>query len=349
MTEASAKEAFGRRLPLYSYLEPLLAGRRVLELGSGGGASAAHLAAHGALEVLGVDTDAAQVDQARARYEVPNLAFRLATNLLEVVPGRLYDVVLVPEAEVVLRRPEAIPALARYLADGGRLVLVATSADRGAAVPATEGVGYYELTDALLPHFPAVQMFGVTPFAGFGVVEFDVGGEGLRVDSRLVEGGAELPAAYVAVASASRAPELGYALVQVPFAPIEAKLGALRLAADERGLDESARPARARVEEADGRLGDLRRKLEDASAEAESSMRIVRAQGARRWKSCARGCVAAPRIGRRSTPRLASCDARWPRRTSRSCRPHAAHGRGDVGDRPAARGGPARGRAARRA
>ena len=64
MTEISAKEVFNRRLPLYAYLEPLLAGRRVLELGTGAGAGAAHLAAHGAAEVVGVDTDAALVERA---------------------------------------------------------------------------------------------------------------------------------------------------------------------------------------------------------------------------------------------------------------------------------------------
>ena len=75
-------------------------------------------------------------------------------------------------------------------------------------------------------------MFGVTPFAAFGVVEFDVEGDGLRVDSRLVEGGVEPPGAYVAVAGAERAADLGYALVQVPFAPIEAKLSAVAAVAE---------------------------------------------------------------------------------------------------------------------
>ena len=175
MTDFSVKEVLNRRLPLYAYLEPLLVGQRVLELGSGAGTAAAYVAAHGAAHVMGVDTDGPLVEKARARHDAPNLTFRLAQGLLDVVPGAApFDVVIVPEAEEVLRRPEEIPALARLMADGGRLVLVASSADRGVAPPHAEGVGYYELTDALLPQFPAVQMFGVTPFAGFGVVEFDV-------------------------------------------------------------------------------------------------------------------------------------------------------------------------------
>jgi SAM-dependent methyltransferase len=290
MTEISAKEVFDRRLPLYAYLEPLLAGRRVLELGTGAGAGAAHLAAHGATAVVGVDTDEALIERAHSRRGAPNLTFRRVASLLELVPGAPFDVVVVPEAEALLRRPEAIPALARQLAPGGRLVLVATSADRGLASPASGGgVGYYELSDALVPHFASVQMFGVTPFAAFGIVEFDVDGEGLRVDSRLVEGGVEPPGAYVAVAGAERAADLGYALVQMPFAPIEAKLTAVgegeergspgRLAAAERRLDEVERRGRARVDELEGRAAELRRKLEDASAEAHSAMRVARAQG----------------------------------------------------------------------
>jgi SAM-dependent methyltransferase len=287
MTEISAKEVFDRRLPLYAYLEPLLAGRRVLEVGTGTGGGAAHVAASGAAAVVGIDTDETLIERAHARSSAPNLTFRRVASLLEIVPGAPFDVVVVPEAEPLLRRPESIPALSRLLGPGGRLVLVASSADRGHG--AGGGVGYYELSDALVPHFSSVQMFGVTPFAAFGVVEFDADGEGLRVDSRLVEGGVEPPGAYVAVAGGERAADLGYALVQVPFAPIEAKLAAVaegedrgagaRLAAAERRLDEAERRARARIDEADRRALELRRKLDDAAAQSDSAMRVARAQG----------------------------------------------------------------------
>ncbi|HVU50710.1 MAG TPA: methyltransferase domain-containing protein, partial [Polyangia bacterium] len=288
MTEISAKEVFDRRLPLYAYLEPLLAGRRVLELGAGTGAGAAHLAASGAAAVVSVDTGDENVARAHAAHRASNLTFRKVGALLEVVPGAPFDVVVAPEAEELLRRPETIPALARMLAPGGRLVLFASSSDAPRAGGAG-GVGYYELSDALVPHFSSVQMFGVTPFAAFGVVEFDVDGEGLRVDSRLVEGGVEPTGAYVAVAGSERAADLGYALVQVPFAPIEARLAAAaaaedrgasaRLAAAERRADEIERRGRARVDEAEGRVVELRRKLEDAGAEAASALRVARAQG----------------------------------------------------------------------
>jgi SAM-dependent methyltransferase/chromosome segregation ATPase len=294
MPDPTARDVFDRRLPLYVYIEPLIGGRRVLEIGSAGGAGADYLAGHGAARVLSLDVDPSSVERARARHRRANLEFRAVQSLAD--PGALgesFDLVIVPDGESLVRRGDAVAAWKQLLADGGRLVLTAGSADRraGAAgsAPAAGGVGYYEISDALLRHFPRLQMFGVTPFAGFGVVEFDgSGGDGLRVDSRLVEGGAEPPAAYLAVAGREAAQGLGYALVQIPFAPVEARLTAAaevqdrgaegRLAAAERRLDDTERRGRARVEEAEARVAELRRKLDDAALQSESAVRIARAQ-----------------------------------------------------------------------
>src|SRR5260370_922431 len=79
---------------------------------------AAQVRALGAAEVVGVDTGAGLVEQARARHGAAQLAFHAASSLLDVVAGAPFDVVIVPESEAVLRRPEAIPSLARLLAPG---------------------------------------------------------------------------------------------------------------------------------------------------------------------------------------------------------------------------------------
>ncbi len=132
-------------------------------------------------------------------------------------------------------------------------------------------------------------MFGQTPFLGVGMIEFDAPAEGLRVDTRLLEGEGEPASHYVAVAANADAVPLGYALVQVPFAPLEARLRAGQEeregASDgrrdlyERRLDEAERKARARLDEAEGRISELRRRLDDAIVQSESAMRIARAQG----------------------------------------------------------------------
>src|SRR5262249_20173607 len=103
---------------------------------------------------------------------------------------------------------------------------------------------------------------------------------------------------YVAIAGAGDAVPLGYALVQVAYAPVEARLrGAPGGAADERERDrdisvatalrrevpdlrveDAERKGRARLDEAEGRISDLRRRLDDATVQSESAMRIARAQ-----------------------------------------------------------------------
>ena len=234
MAEDRIDDLIGRRLALYAYLEPLLTGRRVLEISSvGRGAgyeqSTQYLRALGA-RVVSVDRDASvQVDDR-------------------------FDVVVIPEAEELARRTGAFAALRKLLVDGGRVIVAAANVDR-----AGEGVGYYDLHGAVAAHFAHVQMFGVTPFVGMGIVEFEGAVDGLRIDSRLVKEGSEPPALYVAVGGTQVAPGLGYALVQLPFAPIETRLAA--------GGGGAPAPGSALLrEEIDELRGRLRRAAEDRAA-----------------------------------------------------------------------------------
>ena len=119
---------------------------------------------------------------------------------------------VVPEGEALVRRPGAVAACRKLLAAGGRLVVAAATPSGPAS---TGGVGYYDLHGAVAPPLPAVQMLGMTPFSGIGVVEFDGTVDALRIDARLVKE-PEAPVAYVAIAGTDPVPGLGYALVQLP-------------------------------------------------------------------------------------------------------------------------------------
>src|SRR2546421_11288409 len=117
MTQDRTDDLVGRRLALYAYLEPLLSGRRVLEIRAAG--------ARGVGPELGA-SDSAQY--------LRSLGARVVT--VEGDAGRVgddrFDVVIVPEGEDVARRPGAVAAVRKLLLDGGRVIVAVANADRGA-------------------------------------------------------------------------------------------------------------------------------------------------------------------------------------------------------------------------
>jgi len=310
MSERTATDLLNLRLPLYAYAAPLWHGLRVLEIGCGDGTSADYLAVHGAERVLSIDADAARVDRARAALARPRVEYRAVSDFRQMLAlGQRFDVILVPEGQAVVGSPDLIIAMRTLLSEGGRLIMAVPAAERKGRL-SRDGVGYYDLADALAAQFPVIRMLGQTPFLGFGLVEFDGNADALRVDVSLLHGGAEQPSHYIAIAGTGVDASLGYSLVQVPFAPVEALLAGAagqvtaepsavgagaspaltrgpgagsglsdsRAESAERRMDETERRARARVEEADLRLNELRRKLEDALLQAETASRISRAQ-----------------------------------------------------------------------
>ncbi len=255
MLEDSAADVLSRRLPLYAYLEPLWAGRRVLEIGQAG-VGAELLTSLGAARVVTSDGDLAGL---AAIHD-------------------LFDVIVVPEADAPVRRPATVAAWRRLLAEGGRLVVAVGNAER---IGAAGGLGYYELHDAIKPHLGGIQMLGVTPFLGVGLVEFDGAVDALRIDSRLVKE-PESPVSYVAIAGAEPVRDLGYALVQLPWsATAAAGLGSGRASGPELTLEQrrkledaesAVRVARAQADEIEELRGRLRRAAEDrATLDAENA------------------------------------------------------------------------------
>jgi chromosome segregation ATPase/SAM-dependent methyltransferase len=284
LPELRASDPEARRLAVYSYLRPLLEGRRVLELGSGHGAGAAYLLAVGASAVVGAEDDPLAYDEARQQHDEPGLTFVGSASPAALKDEAPYDVVIVPEAAEVLRGggPFKLAAVSALLAPGGHLVCLVANGDatRG------EGLAYYEVLDALSPHFPRVRMFGQTPFAAFGLAEFDDTPGGLRVDSGLVDESAEQPGHYLAVAGPDEALSLGYALVQVPVESLgghaepalDLPPDLRRQLADAQGkLDGVVRVSRAQAEEIEELRARLRRASQDRTELDEEVIRLRRA------------------------------------------------------------------------
>lgn len=255
------------RLPLYTYLRPLIAGRRVLEIGGRTRPGAETLLRLGAAAVVALVDDGALSSGAApagAGARVRWLPSRTPIDaLMSTGP---FDVVIVPSADALLapRGRVQLGDLQRLLSAEGQLVLWVPSADRQGA---EEGVGFYDLQDRLAERFAVVRMFGQTPFAALGLAEFDAEVSDLRVDADLVDAEAEEPTHYVAVAGQQAGPPLGYALVQVPS----------RTSPGSTPVNTEGRRASAVVAAPDPQLV---RRLADAEAEVKAlTSRLLEAQG----------------------------------------------------------------------
>lgn len=247
-----------RHSAVYSYLRPILVGRRVLEIGCGTGESAAHLGRLGARSVVGSD-DSGTVAEARSLQKQSGLSFLTLTAAALEQAGP-FDVVLIPEAADVLqgRAPVSLPGVLKLVAPGGRLVCVVPNGDR----KELGGLSYYDVVDRLSPHFPKVRMFGQTRFAAWGIAEFDEAAAELRVDSELTQAESEEPSHYLALCGQDDPLSLGYALVQIPSS----------------APDEVIEPAVASKVD-DAAIAELRKRLAEAQGQNEGLIRVSRAQG----------------------------------------------------------------------
>ena len=249
-----------RHSAVYSYLRPLVDGRRVLEVGCGTGEATTHLVRLGARSVIGAGS-AREVSEARARQHEGALGFvTMASGTIDA--AGVFDLVLVPDAADILRGhgPIQLSKLLTMVVPGGRLACIVANGDRG------EGLAYYDVVDALTPHFAKVRMFGQTPFLAFGIAEFDETTADLRVDADLAERESEEPTHYIALAGPDEPMALGYALVQIPAGDWASRAPTDRA------------PASTGIKAPDTALAELRQKLLDSEGKAEGLVRISRAQ-----------------------------------------------------------------------
>src|SRR5512141_2194257 len=118
-----ARNGPGELLARYSFVEPLLSGRRVLEVGAAratDGATALFLAERGAAAVLSIEADDADLAAARRAGHHPFVQFH-ASEPDALRPGT-FDLILVADGAQLAVAPDRVAALRRLLAPGGRLV-----------------------------------------------------------------------------------------------------------------------------------------------------------------------------------------------------------------------------------
>src|SRR5512138_2739137 len=112
MPSFHARHGAGDLLARYSFIEPLLAGKRVLEVGAAratDGGSALFLAERGAAAVLSLEPAEGDLAGARQAGHHPFVQFR-AGRPEELRPGT-FDLVLCADGAALARSPDTIAAL----------------------------------------------------------------------------------------------------------------------------------------------------------------------------------------------------------------------------------------------
>jgi hypothetical protein len=234
MTSFFAVHGAGDLLSRYSFIEPLLAGRRALEIGAARrteGASALLLAERGAAAVVSVEEEADGVARAVEAVHHPFVQFRAGG--LGDLPKKAFDLVLVADGAPLAASPERLAALAELLTPNGHLVTsLAAAGARGLAALAGEPLAsdvpsYESFAGALAAQFDVVEIATQAPAVGWVLAPASREGAELELGIDGTLAGAPEAAFYVAVCGAQPSRLGGMVLVTLPHAELaEAALAA---------------------------------------------------------------------------------------------------------------------------
>ena len=157
----------------YMWAAPIVAHRRVLDLGSGEGFGSAILA-EAAAHVVGIDIDERTIEHSRLNYAAENLEFLLgsALDLSAYEAGSFGAVVAFEIIEHVRDQEQVLAGIERLLADDG--ILIMSTPDRriyseasGQHNPFHEReLGQEEFLELLGAHFPHVATWGQRTITG---------------------------------------------------------------------------------------------------------------------------------------------------------------------------------------
>ncbi|HET7825354.1 MAG TPA: methyltransferase domain-containing protein, partial [Anaeromyxobacter sp.] len=252
MASFYARNGAGELLARYSFIEPLLEGKRVLEVDGAlatGGGGALFLAERGAAAVLSIESSEDRLEGARDAGHHPFVQYR-AADPRELRAGA-FDLVLVADGAALVRDPARLAAIRRLLAPGGRLATALSAGGAGLAELAAEPAGeepppYEAFVGALADHFPLVEVATQSATVGW-VLALSAEGEGepeVAMDGTLA--GTPETAAWVAICGEEPCGLAGLSVVALPVKPL---LDAALEAQASRGASEEDR-RRAEMAEA---------------------------------------------------------------------------------------------------
>ena len=202
----------------YLWASKVVAGRRVLDLGSGEGFGASILAEGVDTEVIGIDIDERTVEHAQLNWAGPRISFSVgnAQDLSEFEDGSFGAVVAFEVIEHVTEQEQVLAEVARVLADDG--VLIISTPDRRLYSDATGQVNpfhqheltYEEFSALLEGPFPHIAVWGQRTITGSHLAALGSSAEELSAAEFFIERAgdewrmASEPAALYLVALASK-------------------------------------------------------------------------------------------------------------------------------------------------
>ena len=218
-----ARHGAGEILARYSFIEPMLDGRRVLELGAAvatGGASALLLAERGAAAVLSLVERGASLEEVRGAGHHPFVRFDDAP--LESLPEGAFDLILLADGAPLADDPALVTSLRRLLAEGGHLITAIPAAGgrslaelAGDATP-VQSPGYEGFIAALTEHFPWVEVATQSASVGYVIAVPPPEGEEAEVSIDGSLAGDADAAAYVALCGEGPTGLSGITMVALP-------------------------------------------------------------------------------------------------------------------------------------
>ena len=297
-----ARNGPGELLARYSFLEPLLEGRRVLEVGAArvtDGASALFLAERGAVAVLSIEPEEADLEGARRTGRHPFVQFQ--AMLPAALRAGTFDLILLADGSPLASTPGEAADLRRLLAPGGRLITAIPAGGAGlsdlAGEPAEgEPPSYEAFVNALSDHFSLVEVAAQTATIGwvFGLTSEDE--PDIAMDGTLA--GTPDTTRYVAIAGEEPSGLSGFTVVALPVAPLlevarartqgsageldAAQLRAAEAAATVQVAEEAIAAERARVAEQAAALAALEVERDTALHARESAVAEAEALRAER-------------------------------------------------------------------
>jgi len=198
-------------LALGAYAADLVAGARVALFGDATLSLTSELVERGARLVHVFDVDAVRAAEAGARDKRRSVVFGTLPPQAATPEEASFDLVLIPDLSFT-NEPEALVRLAsRLLSPEGAALIASPNRE----VLGGDGLGYYELYDAVRKAFRRVRMLGQARFAGYLLAEFSATeAPAAAVDTSLA--GRPEPEWFVALAAQREVRLEPYAIVELP-------------------------------------------------------------------------------------------------------------------------------------